>query len=58
MRILMLETRLGCEDGFRVRCFKAGEVYDMADFLAALFIRRRWAVNPVRGKAEAQDGQK
>jgi hypothetical protein len=50
MRVLMLETRLGCEDGFIVRCFQQDKVYHMADFLACVFIRRGWAVALAAGQ--------
>lgn len=38
MRVRMLETRRGTEDGYVVRRFVAGEEYEMADFLARSFI--------------------
>ena len=44
MRIVMLETRRGSEDGFAVRCFKAGHVYKLADALARTFIQKDWAI--------------
>lgn len=39
MRIRMLQTRRGCEDGYRLRCFIAGRTYDIADGLARAFLR-------------------
>lgn len=39
MRVLMLDTRYGSEDGFVVRRFYRTQHYDMADSLAAAFIR-------------------
>lgn len=44
MRILMLETRRGSEDGFVVRRFCRGLSYEVADTLARAFIRAEWAV--------------
>lgn len=44
MRVLMLYTRFGSEDGFVVRRFLEGVRYDMADSLARYFIRAKWAV--------------
>ncbi len=44
MRVLMLFTRRGSEDGFVVRQFFEGQRYEMADGLARYFIRQRWAV--------------
>lgn len=44
MKILMLETRRGSEDGHIPRPFKAGEIYDIAHTLAAAFINVGWAV--------------
>lgn len=43
MRVLMLCTRRGSEDGFTVRRFHAGQRYDMAEGLARYFLRWRWA---------------
>ncbi len=39
MQILMLFTRYGSEDGFIVRRFLQNHQYEMADSLAAYFIR-------------------
>lgn len=39
MRIIMLQTRYGSEDGFVVRRFVKNQEYEMADSLAAYFIR-------------------
>jgi len=44
MRIAMLETRRGSEDGFVVRRFEQGRIYDVADMLARTFIRAGWAL--------------
>ena len=52
MRVLMLCTRRGSEDGSAVRLFHAGTCHDMADGLARYFLRRRWAV-PCRDHGEA-----
>lgn len=38
MKIRMLETRRGSEDGLCVRCFEAGGTYDVADSLARAFL--------------------
>ncbi len=43
MRVLMLETRRGSEDGFAVRRFHKGCCYDIADSLARAFLRAGWA---------------
>lgn len=47
MRVRMLETRRGTEDGFVVRRFEQGIVYDLADCLARRFI--------AAGRAEAME---
>lgn len=47
MRVRMLETRRGTEDGYAVQLFEVGCEYDMADFLARSFI--------ADGRAEALD---
>lgn len=44
MRIVMLETRSGCEDGFIVRYFRKHRTYELADTLARTFINAGWAV--------------
>lgn len=38
MRVRMLETRRGTEDGYVVQLFEAECEYDMVDFLARSFI--------------------
>jgi hypothetical protein len=45
MLVRMLESRRGTEDGFAVRWFECGRVYDLADCLARGFI--------AAGRAEA-----
>lgn len=42
-RITMLETRRGTEDGFSMQQYKAGEVYEVADNLAAHFCSSGYA---------------
>lgn len=44
MKIRMLETRRGCEDGFAVKRFHKHVEYDMADGLARAFINDGYAV--------------
>lgn len=53
MRIRMLETRHGCEDGFRVRRFEKGKEYEVADTLAKSFLAAGFAV-PVRRRTTAK----
>jgi hypothetical protein len=43
MRIIMLQTRYGSEDGFVVRRFIKNQEYEIADSLAAYFIRHELA---------------
>lgn len=43
MRIKVLETRRGCEDGFTIRRYLKGEVYDVAELTACMFLRNGWA---------------
>jgi hypothetical protein len=45
MRIKMLETRRGSEDGFAVHQYHKGCIYDVADSLAVSFIVSDWALN-------------
>lgn len=49
MKIRMLETRRGSEDGFAVRCYLMGRQYDMADGLARAFLAAGCAA-PVRSR--------
>lgn len=44
MKIKMLETRRGTEDGFTVRQFFAGEEYEVRDHLARSFFTAGFAV--------------
>lgn len=44
MRLLMLDTRRGSEDGFIVRRFYKNQIYDIADSLAQAFIRAGYAI--------------
>lgn len=67
MLIRMLQTRRGTEDGFTVRQYFAGEVYEMREHLAWLFLKKGWAVRMVPERisphpsppsyAKAPDGQ-
>lgn len=50
MRVRMLETRRGTEDGFAIRLFEQGREYEMGDFLA-----RQWIA---AGRAQAVTPQK
>ncbi len=43
MKIIMLHTRYGSEDGFAVRLFLRGQEYEIADCLAAYFISKSCA---------------
>lgn len=40
MRITMLSTDQGSEDGIRIRTYEAGRVYDLSDALARQFLQR------------------
>lgn len=44
MRILMLQTRRGTEDGFTVRQYAAGRVYEVREHLARAFLAAGYAV--------------
>ena len=43
MKITMLETRRGTEDGFLVRRYHEGETYEVTHALAVVFLRQGWA---------------
>lgn len=40
MRVLMLETRRGCDDGFRTDIYHENHIYSVSDHLARQFISR------------------
>jgi len=44
MKIRMLETRKGTEDGFVVKKFIAGEDYEVRDHLAKAFLAAGFAI--------------
>ena len=44
MKLKMLLTRKGCEDGFRVKEYKAGEIYEIRDGLAKAFLMAGFCV--------------
>lgn len=44
IKLKMLKTATGSEDGFTVRVFEAGEEYEIAGLLASYFLRKRVAV--------------
>ena len=58
MRILMLETRRGSEDGFIVRRFDAGQTYELAQMLARRFIRRGWAIEHPQSTVQRSDNER
>lgn len=55
MKIIMLFTRYGSEDGFVVHRFLRDHQYEVADSLGVYFVRLGVAYNPVDGTAVAQD---
>lgn len=44
MKIKMLQTRRGTEDGFKVRQFEKDGQYDVSDSLGRAFINGGWAI--------------
>lgn len=46
MTVRMLSTRQAAPDGLHVQWFKAGEVYEVPDHLASMFVSAGWAVLP------------
>lgn len=44
MRIYMLETHSSTADGFRVRRFEVGSVYDIEEPIAKYFIQKGFAI--------------
>jgi hypothetical protein len=45
MLVKMMQTRRGSEDGFLLKLYEEGRVYDMAHTLACRFINQGWAFN-------------
>ena len=66
MKITMLDTRRGSDDGHIVKRFRKGTAYEVADGLARSFIRQGWAVavessslfDTVKGIVAAYDASK
>lgn len=44
MRVKIIKNQPGSPDGVTVIDYRAGQVYDMPDHLAVIFIRENWAV--------------
>ncbi len=44
MRVLMIETRKGTEDGFTIREYIAGHEYDLREHLARAFLAAGFAI--------------
>lgn len=44
MKIKMLRTTRATPDGFTVATYREGEIYDLSENLAELFVREGWAV--------------
>jgi len=44
MKIKMKATRYGSADGMRVDEYKKGEIYDVRESLATIFLKEGWAV--------------
>lgn len=44
MKLYMLETRRGTEDGFTVKRFMRGQTYEIAPDLARAFLAAGWAM--------------
>jgi hypothetical protein len=44
MKICMQHTRRGSEDGFAVRLYERGQVYEVSELLGSVFVFRRDAV--------------
>ena len=43
MRIKMLQTRLGSENGYHVHLYEKDKIYDVGEALAASFLRKKYA---------------
>lgn len=54
LRVMMLETRRGSEDGFVVRRYFQGKVYDLSMELGVYFLRKGWALEIYRGSARPE----
>lgn len=52
MHVRMLETRRGTADGYTIRQYQRGEIYDLPDTLANAFFAAGFAV-PVRQQKPA-----
>jgi len=50
MKIIMLQTRYGSEDGFSVRLFRQNQEYEIAETLGAHFVRVGAAINKEKSR--------
>ncbi len=55
MRIRMLETRRGTEDGFTIKQYNSGEEYDVRDHLALAFLAAGFAI-PIKKSKKKKSG--
>lgn len=56
MKIKMLKTRQGSPDGITVNTYTSGDMVDIPDELALIFLRHRWArkVNVLKNKDQGK----
>lgn len=46
MKLTMLETRTGSEDGIHINTYHVGATYDFGTDLGSVFVREGWAQAP------------
>ena len=55
MRIKMKSTRYGSADGVQVDEYKKGEIYELRETLAAIFLKEGWAVRADKTPRRTKD---
>lgn len=56
MKLKMLSSQNGSSDGFNVVRYAKGEVYDLPDSLAEVFLKQRWARRVPAGRGVKDAG--
>ena len=55
MKVKMKRTSYGSPDGIRVAEYKKGEMYDLRETLAAIFLKEGWAVKAGKASRRTKD---
>jgi len=60
MKVRMLKESQGSPDGIQVKTYKVGEIYDLPESLASVFLKLGWAERDksMSGPKETKKGKK